>query len=134
MWAHPDVLDNGLAYLKANASRMLLISSYSNGDSYAAVMAHKLAEVSLVDSDWSIRSDDSGGRQLISPAGKTAAASAGAPGPVAPETMIELFWAFTDGSSRVLWVTGSSSSQAIVPGTSYSFPALTYTSAQPAPV
>lgn len=131
MWAHSDVLDNGLTYLKTSAIKQLLISSYTNGDTYATVLANKMAEVSIAPSEWVIANGGNGARQVTSPAGKVAAATVGASGPVPPATKIDLFWAFTDGTSKVLWVTNATSDTAIVVGTSYTFPALTYTSNQP---
>lgn len=32
-WVHADVLDNGIAYIKANCNKMALVSSYTLGDS-----------------------------------------------------------------------------------------------------
>ena len=43
-WVHADVLDNGIAYIKANCNKMALVSSYSAGDSYATVNAAIVAE------------------------------------------------------------------------------------------
>ena len=38
-FAHANVLDNGLNYIKDNCTKVALISSYSVGESYATVAA-----------------------------------------------------------------------------------------------
>lgn len=123
-WVHADVLDGGLNAIKTVASKMLLISAYAAADSYATVTGNQLAEVAMVSGDYTLSSSGSN-RVLTTAAGKSAAASASAGG--TPDLHI----AFTDGASKVLWVTDETSNQAITSGNTVNFPQLTYTSNQP---
>lgn len=123
-WAHADVLDNGPAHIKNNATKQLLISAYAAGDSYATVVGNKLAEVAMASGDYTLSSSGSN-RVLTTAAGKSAAASASAGG--TPDLHI----AFTDGASKVLWVTDETSNQPITSGNTVNFPQLNYTSNQP---
>lgn len=123
-FAHADVLDGGLNAIKLVATKMILVSAYSPGDSYATVQANKLAEVTMASADF-VLSASGANRLLTTAAGKTAVASAGASG--SPNLHI----AFTDGSAKVLWVTDETSDQAITSGNTINFPQLTYTSNQP---
>lgn len=74
-WAHSDFLDGGLAALKANAIKLLLIKAYSAGDSYATVTGNKLAEVTMASTDYTIASNGND-RQVTTAAGKSANATA----------------------------------------------------------
>jgi hypothetical protein len=123
-FAHGDVLDGGLSAIKSAATKMILVSAYSAGDSYATVQANKLAEATMVNADFTLSSSGSN-RVLTTAAGKSAIASASASG--TPDLHI----AFTDGSAKVLWVTDETSNQAITNGNTVNFPQLTYTSNQP---
>lgn len=122
-WVHADVLDGGLNAIKTGASKMLLISAYSAADSYATVTGNQLAEVAMVSGDYTLSSSGSN-RVLTTAAGKSATASASSATP-------NLHIAFTDGASKVLWVTDETSDQAITSGNTVNFPQLTYTSNQP---
>lgn len=121
-FAHADVLDGGLNAIKSGAIRMLLISAYTAGDSYATVTGNKLAEVTMASGDFTITS--SGNNRVLTTTTKTATATATAATP-------NLHIAFTDNSSKVLWVTDETSDQAITSGNTVNFPAVTYTSNQP---
>lgn len=123
-FAHADVLDGGLNAIKNGATKMLLLSAYVAGDSYAAVTANKLAEVTMAGGDFTLSSSGSN-RVVTTAAGKSAIASASAAG--SPDLHI----AFTDGISKVLWVTDETSNQGITSGNTVNFPQLTYTSSQP---
>ena len=122
-WVHADVLDGGLSAIKTGASKMLLISAYAAADSYATVTGNQLAEVAMVSGDYTLSSSGSN-RVLTTAAGKSATASASSATP-------NLHIAFTDGASKVLWVTDETSDQAITSGNTVNFPQLTYTSNQP---
>lgn len=119
-WAHSDTLDNGLASLKSNAIRMILLGAYSAGDSYATVLGNALCTVTMASTDYTLSS--SGSNRLVTTATKSGTASASG-----TSTSI----AFTDGSAKVLWVTDETSGQAVTSGNTVNFPALTYTSNQP---
>ena len=123
-FAHDDVLDGGLNVIKNAAVKVLLISAYTAGDSYATVQANKLAEATMAFGDYSIASN-AGNRVLTTATGKTAVVSTSAAGTP------DLHFAFTDGSAKVLWVTDELSNQAITAGNTITFPALSYTTRQP---
>lgn len=123
-WVRSGVLDNGLNDIKNTATKMLLISAYSAGDSYATVVGNKLAEVNMTSADYTLASSGSN-RTLTVASGKTATATATASG--SPDLHI----AFTDGVSSVIWVTDETTNQPITTGNGITFPAPVYTGVQP---
>jgi hypothetical protein len=123
-WVRSGVLDNGLNDIKTNATRMILVSAYSAGDSYATVQANKLAEATMINADF-VLSSSGNNRLITTAAGKSATATATATG--TPDLHI----AFTDGVSAVIWVTDETTNQPITSGNTVNFPQLTYTSNQP---
>jgi hypothetical protein len=123
-WVRSGVLDNGLNDIKTNATRMILVSAYSAGDSYATVQANKLAEATMINADF-VLSSSGNNRLITTAAGKSATATATASG--SPDLHI----AFTDGVSAVIWVTDETTNQPITSGNTVNFPQLTYTSNQP---
>jgi hypothetical protein len=122
-FAHSDVLDGGLLAIKNGATKMLLVSAYTFGDSYATVNTNTVASVTMAATDFTISS--SGNNRVLTTATKSATASGSIGGTP------DLQFVFTDGASRVLWVTDETSNQAIASGNTVNFPALTYTSNQP---
>lgn len=122
-YAHADILDGGLNALKNGAIRMLLISGYTAGDSYATVVAAKLCEVTMASGDFVITGADAAAR-VCTIAAKSGTASASSATP-------DLHVAFTDNVSKVLLVTDETTDQAITNGNTVNFPSLTYTSGQP---
>lgn len=123
-WVRSGVLDNGLNDIKNNATKMLLVSAYSAGDSYATVVGNQLAEATMTSTDYVLASVGSN-RTLTTAAGKSATATATVGG--TPDLHI----AFTDGSSNVIWVTDETSNQPITTGNTINFPQIVYTSNQP---
>lgn len=123
-WVRSGVLDNGLNDIKNNATKMLLISAYSAGDSYATVVAAQLAEATMASGDYTLSSSGSN-RLLTTASGKTGTATATASG--TPDLHI----AFTDGAANVIWVTDETTNQPITTGNVITFPVLTYTNNQP---
>jgi hypothetical protein len=124
-YAHADVLDGGLNAIKNGATKMLLIGGYTAGDSYATVVAAKVAEATMTSSDYTLSGADGAARVLTTAAKSgTASANSGA----TPDLHI----AFVDTvNSKVLWVTDETSDQVVTSGNTVNFPALTYTSSQP---
>jgi hypothetical protein len=123
-YAHADVLDGGLNAIKNGATKMLLIKAYSAADSYATVTGNKIAEATMTSSDFTLSGSD-GAARVCTTATKTATASANS------GATPNLHIAFTDGSSKVLWVTDETSDQVVTSGNTVNFPSLTYTSSQP---
>ena len=126
-WAHADVLDNGPAYIKTNCDKVCVVSAYTEGDSYAAVMAVVLAEAIMDSADFEMSDTGDGpvyNRALTTAAGKqdTSANATGAASHIA----------FVDTvASKVLWVTEETSGQSITAGNPVTFPSLVYTAKQP---
>lgn len=127
-YAHADVLDNGLAYLKTNCNKVILTDSYTS--TYATANgAAKVAEAALVTGDFAIAGADGAARVLT-------AALAGKSGGNALKTLADganmhLVFVDTD-NSKVLWVTEESSDQPITSGNPIQFNANpTYSAGQP---
>ena len=124
-YAHPDVRDNGINYIKTNCNKIALISSYAVGDSYATVNGRILGDVAMPSADF-ILSSSGNDRVITSDAGKQDSA-ANASGGSATNHI-----AFLDTvNSKVLWVTQETSGQVINSGNPVTFPSLTYTVQQP---
>ena len=124
-WVHADVLDNGIAYIKANCNKMALVSAYSAGDSYATVNAAIVADAAMANSDFTIAASGNN-RTLTTAAGKSDTAANVTGGGAGNHI------AFLDTvNSKVLWVTNETSGQSITIGNPVSFPSLVYTVNQP---
>lgn len=124
-YAHPDVLDNGPAYIRTNCDKIALIPSYTFGASYAAVNAAILAEAAMTSTDFTLGTSGND-RTLTSAAGKQDAA-ANASGGSATNHI-----AFLDTvNSKVLWVTEETSGQSVTAGNKVTFPSFVYTAKQP---
>lgn len=125
-YAHADVLDNGPAYLKANAVRAILISAYTAGDSYATVLAAALCTITISSADFGALAGADAAPRTLSFLGKSGTASGSSATP-------NLHLAFTDGASKVLFVTNETSDQAITSGNPVTLPAISplYTASQP---
>lgn len=124
-WVHSDVLDNGMAAIKANANSYRLIKNYAAGDSYATVTGNSIAAAAMASGDYTLGSSGSN-RTLTVAAGKTATASGSSVGGD------NLHLAFIDTvNSKVLWVTDETTDQVITGGNTVNFPAPVYTAQQP---
>ena len=124
-WVHADVLDNGIAYIKANCNKMALVSAYSAGDSYATVNAAIVADTAMANGDFIIAASGNN-RTLTTASGKSDTAANVTGGGVGNHI------AFLDTvNSKVLWVTNETSGQSITIGNPVSFPSLVYTVNQP---
>lgn len=124
-FAHANVLDNGLNYIKDNCDKITLISSYSVGESYATVAAKILAEAAMTSTDFTLASLGNN-RTLTSAAGKQDT-SANTTGGSATNHIAYL----NTVGSEVLWVTEETSGQVVTAGNPVNFPSLVYTSNQP---
>ena len=76
-WTAAVVLDPSLQYIKDNTTKLLLVRTYAPGDSYATVVANRLAEVTLIPGDFTIASNGTGRRVMnaAKPAGGNASAN-----------------------------------------------------------
>jgi hypothetical protein len=122
-YAHPDVLDQGINYIKTNCNKIAVISAYTFGDPYSTVNGNILAEATMTSTDFTLATSGND-RTLTSATGKSDS-SANATGAAS-------HIAFVDTSnSKVLWVTEETSGQTITSGNAVNFPSLVYTSKQP---
>lgn len=120
---HPDVIDNGLLHLRANAARALLLPDYALDMTYAQAVASALASGSISSLNFTL-ADEGAGRKITFN-GIDAVATKSNPG---ASTM---HIALTDGSSRLLLVDVETSSPPIVIGKTYAIPEITYAVQQP---
>lgn len=123
-WVNSDVLDGGLNQVKNNATKYILIKAYALGDSYATVIGNAVATATVNSTNFTLSGAANNPRLLTtSTASATAAANSGA--------TPDLHLAFTDGTSKVLWVTDETTDQQVVIGNTVNFPALVLTFDQP---
>ena len=123
-FAHNDVLDNGPAYIKSTCNKMVVVSAYAFGDSYASVMAAMLAEAAMTQSDFVLSS--SGNNRVLTTSSIIFDSAANASG-------LANHIIFVDSvSSKVLWATEENTpgGHQITQGVRVDFPSLTYTSTQ----
>lgn len=73
-WVHSDVQDGTLSAVRASAIKMLLISGYTAGDSYATVLGKKVAEVTMASGDFTLSTSGTS-RVLTTASGKSAIAT-----------------------------------------------------------
>lgn len=124
-FAHADVLENGPAYVKANATKILLISAYTFGDSFATVDAAKLSEAAVTTANWTWSA--SGNDRVLTSTdnltGSVAAASAAGP---------SNHYAVVDATnSKVLYVTEEGSDQPITSGNPITLKSVVIKATQP---
>lgn len=123
-YRHPDALDNGIAYIRANANKLALISNYTIGDSYATVNAAILAEATITTADMTLGS--SGNNRTLTIAGKTdPSANAGGGGVNSHVALLDTV------NSKVLEVTEEDASQVIVLGNPVNIGGFVITALQP---
>lgn len=120
---HPDVLDNGPAFILGNAARALVLPSYSPGMTAAQMTAAALIAVDISPVDFML-ADAGQDRQLTFFGASGMANTSCAQGE-------SLQIVFLDGAGRVLWVEEEASHRSIEAGQSYRLPSLTYLSPQP---
>lgn len=123
------MLDGSLSYLKTTATKMLLLKEYQVNDSYATVVGNKLAEVTMVNGDFTLGS--SGNNRTCTVGAKAGiVATAAAPHVVAPRaatsgttttlTDSTQAWTTNDKVNRVVTIdsgTGSGQSAIITANT-----------------
>ena len=127
-YAHTDLLDNGLAYLKANCNKVVLTSQYDS--TYTGCnTTYKVAEATLVTGDFAIAGADGAARTLTA----TLTGKSGGNALMAVANGANMHIAFLDTTtSKVLYVTEESSDQAITSGNPVQFNSNpTYVSNQP---
>jgi len=127
-YAHSDVLDNGLGYVKTNCNKVILTNAYTNIYATANTTA-KVAEATLVPSDFVLSGVDGAARVLTA----TLIGKAGGNALIAVADGTNMHFVFVDTvSSKVLYVTEESSNQAITEGNPVAFDSNpSYTSSQP---
>ena len=111
--ASTGALDALLNVVKTNATNILLITSYTQGDDYSTVTGNAVADASITSGDFTGPSP-SGFDRILTFNGASATASQGAVGP-------DLHMAITNGSNTVLAVSDESTDQDIVSGNTVNF-------------
>ena len=127
-YAHTDLLDNGLAYLKANCNKVVLTSQYDS--TYTGCnTTYKVAEATLVTGDFAIAGAAGAARTLTA----TLTGKSGGNALMAVANGANMHIAFLDTvNTKVLYVTEESSDQAITAGNPVQFNSNpTYVSNQP---
>lgn len=123
-YTHPDALDNGLAYIRTNATKLALISGYTIGDSYATVNAAILAEATIGTADMTLGS--SGNNRTLTVAGKTdSSANASGGGANSHVALLDV------ANSKVLHVTEEDAAQSIIAGNPVNIGGFVITALQP---
>ncbi len=126
-FAHANVLDNGLAYIKANCDKVALLSTYTAGQNHATVTSNILAQATVDADDFTLANGADGARKLVFAAGITAEAASATAAASGTKHI-----AFLDTTNeRVLWVTPETTGQAITTGNPVTFPSLEYHAYQP---
>jgi hypothetical protein len=123
-FAHQDVLDNGILYLKANVNQIRLLSTYAFNDSFATVSANTVAFVNPLSADTVISSDGFNrrfgfGDFLVTASGSTSG-----------EFFLHVACVDTT-TSKVLWVTECRENRQVLSGTQTIIPSAVYTAKQP---
>lgn len=125
-YLHPNVLDNGPAYLRANCTRIVAVVAYAAGDSYTTVTGagNVVASVDVSSADFSFTDGTSGARVLNNAATLTDASADAAGNPT--------HFVFLDvANSAVLRATEETSAGTISAGGNVTFPNLPLVSQQP---
>lgn len=127
IYMHPDMLDGTLTALKNNATKLALVKTFTINDSFATVMANRIAEVTMASSDYQITDGANTNSRKIVSAAKSAPANLGSQTAGAGN----LHFVFHDGVSRILRVVDESTESAIAANQTVNFPTLTLTRNQP---
>ena len=123
-YAHPDVLDNGLEYIRANCNKLALVPSYTSGATYAAVSAAILAEADTAPADLVLSTV--GTSRVLTVAAKTDTAANATGGGADTHTVL-----LDTVNSKVLYVTEESGGQTITAGNAVNIGSFTITRTQP---
>lgn len=115
-WVHTNVFDNGLNVVKNTANEMLLITSYSPGDTYATVSARSVCSVNMAPADIVLGNFGTNERQLTI-AAKTGTATTNSP--ATPDLAVALV---DSTNGVVLAVADETSDQQITAGNPINFP------------
>lgn len=121
---HPNCQDGGLSYIRNNCTRMVLISSYAPGDSYAVVVSRILAAAAMSPADLVISSV--GLNRRLTVANKTDASADASGG--GPDSHVGLL---NDTATEVLYVTEEDAAQSIIGGNAVAIAGFVITRTQP---
>jgi hypothetical protein len=127
-FVNTEALDKILEHITTNATRVLLVRQYADGDTYAVVTGNKIGEATISAGDFALSTvtvNSVPNCRRLTFAGKTGAAT----GTVAAGQ--DLQFVFTDGVGKVLWATQETTNMAVTSGNPLNFPSLQYTALQP---
>lgn len=123
-YKHPDVMDNGLAHLRANCNRIALISGYTQGDTFATVNTAILADAPMAPADLTLGS--AGLNRTLTVTGKTDSSANATGGGVNSHVAL-----LDTAGSRVLYVTEETDAQSITAGNGVNIGGFVITETQP---
>lgn len=123
-FAHTDVLDNGVQYLKTHTDQIRLLSNYVFGDSYTTVTTNTLAFAIPTAMDMVVESIDNNRRFGFGDFLVSASASS-------PTTFFLHVACVDTTTSKVLWVTECRENRQVLSGTQTLIPSSVYTAMQP---
>lgn len=124
-YVHPDIFDKGLEEVVNNCDAMMLIDSYTPGDSYAIIESRSVCDVIMAGGDFTLQTFGTDERE-IEVAAKSGTAKADSP--LTPDLHVALM----DGvNSRVLVVANETSDQPVSIGNPVDFPAWIVRGKQP---
>ena len=124
-YVHPDVLDKGLEEIVNNCDLMVLIDSYTPGDSYAVVESRSVCDVVMVGGDFTLQTFETDERE-VEVAAKSGTAKATSP--LTPDLHIALMDSI---GSRVLCVANETSDQPVSISNPVDFPSWIVRAKQP---
>ena len=122
--ATSGALDALLASISSRALKVVLLSNYTQGMTYATAMTNALGEADITSGDFS-GPVDSGYERVLTFDGKQGAATATDLAPT------DLHLAITDGSATLLAVTDETSARPITELDTLNFPSFDITALQP---
>lgn len=123
-YEHPDCLDGGLSYIRANCNKMALVSDYAFGDSYATVNGKILAEAAMTTADLVLGT--SGNNRTLTVAGKTDSSANASGGGVNSQVVL-----LDTVNSKVLYATEEDAAQSIVAPNAVAIAGFVITKTQP---
>lgn len=124
-----DILDAGLALIKADAEEIWLLDDYAVSDDYAAVLANKIASVTITNTDFTGPVADATYNRKLTFDGKAGGTAS------ANSVTGALHMAIVDVTgTSVLWVTDETTDQAITSGNPVTFPSFSCFMNQPTAV
>lgn len=124
-YINPLIVDNGLLYLKSQATRLYLLKQYAFGDSFNTIHSNRIGYCAIASTDFIIENSGNNRRIVLNSSGKIATAEF-------TVATTDLHFAITNSVNAVYWVTDETTDQPFVLGNIIAFPEnIIYTVNQP---